>query len=585
MPDSSLVDEQARPVSPAELLVKLLSENVGTSERIRMIEAELEGPAGQLFREQMSRWVIQFLPLDHLVPNRYAEWRPLVRDAMLFFATHLSTARLAPKLAEQVELPLNTSPEVRLLRLIAKVPGLQKLGQVLARNRTLPASLRRALSELENGICDVDVAEIRAIIHQELGRRLEDCAVEIEPAIFFEASVSAVVRFTWYNPDLQQRERGVFKVMKPYIPACFAEDMDLLARLAKYLGSKHRQYGFAEHVLPDTFQDVRRLLKHEVQFSREQKTLLEAHRFYNSVPGVRVPRLIAPLCTAKITAITEEHGKKVTDAAARLPAWRRHQVCEQLIEKLIAIPLFAPKGDVMFHADPHAGNLLYDKDTRELVILDWALTEKLSRDQRRHLAMLFVMVFLRDPVGACYEIQALRRGRGRHGKREARIISDRVTRFITHLPITQLPRAVDTMGLLESIAWAGVRLPAPLVMLRKVLFTLDGILHDIAGPGFRMEYVMARYIVKSWMTKWSSSPLSLTDWLLVQCSTLLFPSRVGMQWAQMVGDQPSSDKSGSGLAGTKASRRDSPRRAKREKRIRQRRIPIPPTAPSPAVPQ
>ncbi len=544
MPGSTSVNGDSRQSSPEELLGQLLSSNLGSSERIRLIEAALEGPAGRHFRKEMGEWVVQFLPTDRIVPDCYAEWRPLVRDAMVFFATHLSAPRLAPKLVEQMDMALDTSPEVRLLHLIAKVPGLQKLGQVLARNRHLHAALRDALSELENGICDVTTEEIHAIILQELGPRLASSAVEIEPAIFFEASVSAVVRFSWHNPDTQQRERGVFKVMKPYIPACFAEDMDLLGRLAKHLRSSRRNYGFARYVLPDTFRDVQRLLQHEVQFAREQKVLVEAHRLYQPVRGVRVPRVIQPLCTPTITAMTEEHGKKITDAVARMPQWRRRKIARQLVDKLIAVPLFAPTGDVMFHADPHAGNLLYDKTTEEIVILDWALTEHLTRDQRRHLAMLFLMIFLRDPVGACYEIGALRRGGGSPGKREARIVRDCVNRFIAALPPARAPGIVDVMALLERIAVEGVRLPTPLVMLRKVLFTLDGILYDIAGPGFRMESGLARHVGLNWLKQWSSigSPLSLSDWMLVPLSALLYPSRIWMQWAQTLASQPRPDR-------------------------------------------
>jgi ubiquinone biosynthesis protein len=565
MPGSTSVNEDSRPSSPEELLARLLSANLDSSQRIRLIETALEGPAGQHFRKELGEWVIQFLPTDHLVPDRYAEWRPLIRDAMVFFATHLSTPRLAPKLVEQMELAADTSPEVRLLHLIAKVPGLQKLGQVLARNRHLHVTLRDALSELENGICDVSTEDIQAIIRQELGPRLASFAVETEPSIFFEASVSAVVRFTWHNPDTQQREHGVFKVMKPYIPACFAEDMELLARLAKHLGSTHRNYEFARHVVPDTFRDVRRLLQHEVQFVREQKVLLEAHRLYKPVRGVRVPRVIQPLCTPRITAMTEEHGKKITDAVARLPLWRRRQVCQQIVDKLIAVPLFAPKGDVMFHADPHAGNLLYDKTTEELVILDWALTERLTRDQRRHLAMLFLMVFLRDPVGTCFEIEALRRGRGRHGKREAHLIRDCVTRFIAALPPARMPGTVEAMGLLERIAVAGVRLPTPLIMLRKVLFTLDGILHEIAGPGFRKEFVLARHVGLNWLNRWSSigSPLSLSDWMLLPLSTLLYPSRIWMQWAQALADRSRPDETAVRSRIATSRKYPSPRNARR----------------------
>ena len=98
----------------------------------------------------MARWVVEnIVPVEVLVPEAYAAWRAPVRDAMMFVIKHLSAGRLAPKLLEQLELPPKTSPESRLLRLIAKVPGLQKLGQVLARDRHLTPALRRALSQLE----------------------------------------------------------------------------------------------------------------------------------------------------------------------------------------------------------------------------------------------------------------------------------------------------------------------------------------------------------------------------------------------------------------------------------------------------
>jgi len=97
----------------------------------------------------------------------------------------------------------------------------------------------------------------------------------------------------------------------------------------------------------------------------------------------------------------------VTNAAARLPVARRRKVAEQLIEALVAVPLLSAQQDAIFHGDPHAGNLLYNNRTGELTIIDWALRERLSRDQRRHLALLFLMVTLRDPVGTCNEVLAL----------------------------------------------------------------------------------------------------------------------------------------------------------------------------------
>ncbi len=540
MPSTSQLEPSLGPLALKHLQAALSSEGANASKPISVIEAVLRGPAGQPLRDEIGKWIVYLLHVEYLVPRIYAQWRPLVRDAMFFVASRLSDARLAPKLVEQAGLPADTPPEVRLLRLIAKVPGLQKLGQVLARNRHLRPSLRRALSELENGICDVNAEEVRAIILDELGPKLEACAVEIEPVIFLEASVSALMRFTWWDPASQTRERGIFKVMKPYIPACFAEDLRLLGKMANFLGSKHREYEVASHGISDTFREVRQLLRHEVHFLREQATLLKASRFYGSVPGVRVPRVIQPLCTSRITAMTEECGEKVTDAVAHMPAWRRTLVFEQLIEALVAIPLSACKGNVMFHADPHAGNLLYDKRTGELVVVDWALTEHLSHAQRRHLAMLFLMTALRDPVGISAEMQALSR-EGPSRKRKSELIRDCVTRFLDQMPLTRLPGAADAMRLLEQIGYAGVRFPAPLIMLRKALFTLDGILHDIKGPnvGMEFEFVIVRHVLQNWMANLANFglPLYLRDWARVQFSTLLYGARVWVQGTQRMLEQ------------------------------------------------
>src|SRR5581483_4636551 len=198
MPDAAIIEEQHER-SAMEAAFALFSGPGDSETRIHGLETILEGPQGQQFREEMAGWVLQFLPVDRLVPEMYAHWRPLVREAMRFILSHLSTRRLAPKLVEQVEIPYETRPEVRLLKLIAKVPGLQKLGQVLARNPHLPRALRRALSELENGISDVTAKQVGDVIERQLGSKLEQHQVKIESTIFSEASVSAVVRFTWWN--------------------------------------------------------------------------------------------------------------------------------------------------------------------------------------------------------------------------------------------------------------------------------------------------------------------------------------------------------------------------------------------------
>ena len=543
MAHSNLLPSYVPSLTPEEVrraLEQFVPAGLGREQRIQAIQSLLETPQGKMLRDEMGRWIVEHLvPVESLVPEAYAAWRPPVRDAMRFVVNHLSAQRLAPKLLEQLELPAGTRPEKRLLCLIAKVPGLQKLGQVLARNRHLRPALRRSLSQLENGIRDVDAAGIRALVRRQLGARLRKYGVTLGPRLLSEASVSAIVRFRWREPDGGARQRGVFKVLKPHIPDCFAEDMELLHELSRYFAQRHREYGTRARLIPDTFRKVRRLLQHEVDFVREQQTLQEAAKLYRDIPGVRIPRLIAGLCTPTITALSEERGRKVTEAAGRMPPWQRREVGEQLIAALVAVPLFASGESSLFHGDPHAGNLLYDSRGRNLVIVDWALRERLSRDQRRQLALLFLMVALRDRMGAAAAIASLAERPVRRGSRQWDIIRENTGHYIDEVPLTRLPSAVDAMRVLERVAYEGIRFPGSLIMLSKVLFTLDGILHDIGCSSASMGTAMARHMARRWLTAHAgfASPLSVGDWARVQCSAMLYGSRLWVQGEQAIVDR------------------------------------------------
>lgn len=542
MLDASVIEAGLRGLPAAQLrnaVASFLPKTGTREERIKAIQTALESPMGRALRDNMARWIVeQIVPVERLVPPAYLKWRPPIRDSMTFVVAHLSAARLAPKLLEQLELPIKTPAEERLLRLIAKVPGLQKLGQVIARNQHLRPALRKALARLENGIHDVKPEEIGKIVHRELGPRMEKYEVDVAPKLLSEASVSAVLRFTWRNPESGRRERGVFKVLKPHIPEYFAEDMDYLQGLARYFGQRHHTYGFPADLIPDTFKKVRRLLQHEVNFRREQKTLVEAADLYRDMQGMRVPRLIAPLCSSTITAMTEERGIKVTNAAARLPEARRKQIAEQLVESLVAVPLLAAQHKAIFHGDPHAGNLLYDQSRSRLTIIDWALQVRLDREQRRHLALLFLMVSLRDPAGTYNEVMSLSQQRI-WAASGAETVRHTIDMFLDELPVSRLATVADAMKLLERVALKGVKFPGPLVMLSKVMFTLDGILTDVAGEGTAIGLAVARHVAQHWITnrKQFRSPLKTRDWIMLQCSAMLFGSRLWMRGEQALLDR------------------------------------------------
>ncbi len=537
MPDSSNFAAYLKMLTPEQMqeaLAHFLPAAATTAEKTVLVEAALRSPQGKALREELGRWIVdKLVPVERLLPARFAAWRGPTRESMLFVISRLSVERLAPKLVEQLELPIKTAPEVRLLKLITRVPGLQKLGQVLARNRHLRHSVRMALSKLENGIRDVDIDDVIALARRELGKNLETYGVKIEHALLSEASVSAVVRFTWWNEQSKRREKGVFKVLKPHIPQCFAEDMKILQDLANFFGRRTYE-GFAPAAIPDTFRKIRQHLQREVDFPGEQRALLEAAKQF-TLRGVRVPKLIPQFCTTRLTAMSEEAGVKVTSAAVHLTAKRRMQLAQQMVEALVAFPLLSRQTSALFHADPHAGNLLYDRETGELVILDWALAERLDREQRRRLALLFLAVGMRNAAAAAHHMEGLCEGQPVETGR-AEHIDKTVRQFMARLPLAQFPRAVDAMELLEAVALTGIRFPSSLIMFSKVLFTLDGILDDIRGNGATAEFTIARYLVKRWMRQplTLGLPLTVRDWIGVECSALLYGGKLGVHCEEVL---------------------------------------------------
>jgi ubiquinone biosynthesis protein len=376
--------------------------------------------------------------------------------------------------------------------------------------------------------------DVRGIIVDRLGDRLARYDVQIDSEIFCEASVSAVMRFSWKLPD-RERERGVFKVLKPYVPDCFGEDMTLLQSLGDHLASTDRGYGFAVRDVKEMLAEVRLLLEHELDFPREQATLLDAYRAYRSSFGIRVPRLVRPLCSDTITAMSEESGVKVTAAFPRSPIRRGH-IAAQLVEALIAVPLFSQANIAIFHADPHAGNLLYDEPNRELVVLDWALAERINLDTRRRLVMLALAMILRNPAGVVEAITALSLKRGRRKDRE-RMIAEAVGRFFGKLPKGASPGALDAMMLLDELALQGVSFPAELFMFRKILFTLDGVLQDVAGARVRIDTLIARDFLTRWLASFGMfyAPLAIKDFVTAARNALSYPWRTRMRPGELCG--------------------------------------------------
>lgn len=477
--------------------LELLPEGAGpaifaimAADEFNLLEAEaaLAGIDWQIERDVVEDILRAVVPIAELVPDVYEKWRPVVRDGFAFVGARLSPERLVPKLIEQLTLAEETAVEDRIIAFIRRIPSLQKIGQIVARNRNLNPEFRARLSELEDAIHEVEEDEIRAEIDADLGYILLKHQVTVEPGLYAEGSVSAIVRFTRLSPPAGEPNAGVLKVLKPFIPKYFQEDLTLLSELADYFDANQKKYDLDEVNMRSILDNVRELFERETDFENERDSLAAAGKRFKDVRGVRVPEPFPSLSTDTISAMTEERSVKVTDAYAYEPQ-RRDEIARKLVEALVAIPLFSDEAESSFHADPHAGNLRLDVETGDLVILDWALTGSLSIEERRGLILLFLALPLRDEGQIMDALSELSESKT---ESDRALLKRQIELFIDSLPLGKIPGAGSLSDLVGRLLRSGLRFSSSFLIFRKMLITLGDVIEQLSEE-VTIERAVAEY--------------------------------------------------------------------------------------------
>ena len=114
-----------------------------------------------------------------------------------------------------------------------------------------------------------------------------------------------------------------------------------------------------------------------------------------------------------------------------------------------------------------------------------------------------------------------------------RIVRELVANSLDEMPPSSMPSGADAMRLLERIAIGGIKFPSSLIMLSKVMFTLEGLLGDIVGSNTGMDSLW-RVMSPSIGLPIDPRPVSAWDARLAHTAVQrwLYASRLWVQWEQ-----------------------------------------------------
>ena len=363
--------------------------------------------------------------LAELLPEVYLPYQAVLGQTLRTFVMALSPPRQQAIMQHQWALGASAGAAERLVALMRDCPTLHKLGQILARDPRLAAPLRERLQTLESCLPLARSEDFDWPAELEAGEALA------------EGSVASVFACRWGHQEV------VCKRLKPEVKNHLPEEFEIWRSIAQQLGDWCRQAQLPVFDYAGVIASLIRLLEDELHPHREQLQLLQAAERFAQRPDVHVPRVYPPLVEDGVV-MEKLFGTPLLEHPL---AQERFSLA---VQTLITEPFFSPDEEGIFHLDPHPGNLWITVDGR-LALLDWGSTLSLPKHRRVLLTQALLSAWRGDQQD--WEFYATQ---------------------LSGQPVGPCPPAGQLSGLFAPACW-GDQLPLDLILLRKVLFHLEGV--------------------------------------------------------------------------------------------------------------
>jgi ubiquinone biosynthesis protein len=156
----------------------------------------------------------------------------------------------------------------------------------------------------------------------------------------------------------------------------------------------------------------------------------------------------------------------------------------------------------LFHSDPHAGNLFYTRE-RRLAILDWSLVGHLGDAERIALVqILLAAITLRSE--RIIDILQLLDVRQMTDSSALTLVVERSLRQIRRGACPGLAWLIKLLD--DATQNARLRVAADLLLFRKSLHTLEGVLGEMHANSFSSDqalfYDFIRHFYSEWPQRW-----------------------------------------------------------------------------------
>jgi predicted unusual protein kinase regulating ubiquinone biosynthesis (AarF/ABC1/UbiB family) len=343
-----------------------------------------------------------------------------------------------------------------------------KVGQFLSiRADLLPSSFVKQIEDLVDQVPPSPWEQIKKVLERDWDGPIEDI-ISINPKAVASASIGEVFR-----GHLKDGTEVAVKVQRPTIKAIIRTDFRSLAIIiwvARYLAPVPK--GFINFKL--LFQELKYVIGRELDFIKELETINYFRQRFQSFHGMVIPKTYPDLSTSQVLVMEWIDAVRITDVDFLDQSnIDRRELSQRLFH--VFIPQWLEAG--VFHADPHAGNVLVKSDGT-LVLLDFGMVGEISKKDASNFQSLLEAILIKDylkTAGILIDLGFLL------PEADPKIIETIMKEAFT-IDLNQL-KEMDLFKvkkeLNDLIKSLPIQVPTRFVFLGRSFVTIEGILHTI----------------------------------------------------------------------------------------------------------
>lgn len=372
-----------------------------------------------------------------------------------------------------------------------------KVGQFLSiRADLLPSSFINQIKDLVDKVPPSNWESIKKVIETEWDCPLEKHLDTIDKEAIASASIGEV-----YQAHLKDGAKVAVKVQRPSIESIIQTDFRSLAIIIWFVHNfMPVPRGFINFKV--LYQELKQVIENELDFNKEMENLLYFQNRFKDMDGITIPKVYTELCTSKVLVMEWVDGVKITDThALEEQSIHRKELAKQLIN--LFLPQWLEPG--LFHADPHAGNILLSREG-QIILLDFGMVGEISAQDAKSFQGLVESLLAKDygkVVDYLSRLEFLLPGA------DVKLVEKLLPEMLT-FDLMKM-KGIDILAfkkeMTDIIQTLPIQVPSRFIFLGRSFVTVEGMLRWILPKDDVYEFAQPLFL--DWLNKQGTSRLKL----------------------------------------------------------------------------